>query len=286
MGPLNRRGTLKMGAVALGASSLTGRAQAGPLNTSDPVAVLRAAIKIRATLDGRLTFGALRATRYSLVNAEIRPLMGMITGTFSRYTMNKDGSVGIRSMELAFYTDPVSGELLEKITMPYTNTTVEVPKLRLGPSNLVLTPKWESTEEHTTGGAAGMAPSGTARTVNYLRAPVIRDGKISIQMDAFNKLTPADPKLRPVGYNELVTYTASLADVENESLASAPSHTGFSDISTWRPWMKMDGVEGYTWSSGVGIKAFSVADLPKDYVALAERYYPDVMRDPEKALAG
>ena len=286
----NRRAVLA-GSAAIAGLSIKTAAAADKLDVTDPKSVLRAAMKMRGALDGRLVFGALRAIRYTVVNAEVRPLMGLVTGTFTRYTMEKDGSVGVRSMELAFYTDAVTGELLDKLTMPYTGTVVEVPKLRLGPSTGVIRAQWEFKDERTTAPSTSasqqaMAPAGTSRTMNYLRAPVIRDGIISIQLDGFNRLQPADAKLPPVGYNEMVTYSAALKDVEDPKQVTVQSRTGFTDISTWRPWMKMDSVAGHTVSSGVGVKVFRIEDLPMDYLAIANRWYPDVIANPEKALAG
>lgn len=286
---MNRRAVLA--ASTVGAVSVKTASAADKVDSADPKSVLRAAMKMRGALDGRLVFGALRATRYTVVNAEVRPLLDLVTGTFNRYTMEKDGSVIVRSMELAFYTDSITGELLDKITMPYTGTVVEVPKLRLGPSTGIVRPLWEFKNEHTTSPSSSasqqaMAPHGTSRTSNYMRAPVVRDGIISIQLDSFSRLQPADSKLPPVGYNEMVTYSAELKDVEDPNLVTVRSRTGFTDISTWRPWMKMDSVTGHTVSSGVGVKVFRIEDLPKDYLAIANRWYPDVLDNPEKAMAG
>lgn len=289
--PLRRRAVLTASAILAGGAVARAAFAADRLDAADPVSVLRATVKMRGALDQRLVFGALKATRYSVVNAEVRPLMGLVTGTFSRYAIGPDGAVTVRSMELAFYTDPASGALLETLTMPYTGTTVEVPRLRLGPSTGVIKPQWQYVEERTAAAPASrsqqaMSAAGTSRTVHYLRPPVIRDGVITIQQDSFGRIQPAAAGAAVIGYNEMVTASAPLAEVEDPALLTAASRLGFTDVSTWRPWMKMDGVPGHTVSHGVGGKAFRVEDLPKDYVAFAERFYPDVIHDPEKTLAG
>ena len=96
--------------------------------------MLRTVFRMRGSEDGRIAMGWLQARRYGVVNAQITPLFGMVTGTFARHRVLDDGSIENTSFELAFYTDLDSGEVLDTVTMPYTGQTVEVPRLLLGPS--------------------------------------------------------------------------------------------------------------------------------------------------------
>ncbi|MEE8305783.1 MAG: hypothetical protein V3R81_00885 [Gammaproteobacteria bacterium] len=117
-------------------TALVGRsrlaAAAPQFDPNDPASVLRTVFRMRGREDGRITMGWLKARRFGVVDAEITPLFGMITGTFGRYRVLADGSIVNNSFELAFYTDLESGEVLETFTLPYTGKTVSVPRLMLG----------------------------------------------------------------------------------------------------------------------------------------------------------
>jgi hypothetical protein len=137
-----------VGAAALGSGQLTTRpaAAATPFDSTDPASVLRTVSRMRGSEDGRITMGWLKARRFGVIDAELTPLMGMVTGTFSRYRLLEDGSTTGTSFELAFYTDLESGEVLDTLTMPYTGKTVKVPRLLLGPSRGTKRPVFHEVE--------------------------------------------------------------------------------------------------------------------------------------------
>jgi hypothetical protein len=294
---LSRRHLLFAGAAGatgmlLGAGNPVARAAIPGFNADDPASVLRAVIRMRYSEDGRLTMGWLKARRFGVVDAEITPLFGMVTGTFGRHRVLDDGSVENVSFELAFYTDLESGEVLDSITIPYTNKTVEVPRLLLGPSKSRTLPLFHRVRESGTAppeadaaSTSAMRPAGSSRVENWLGPVTMKDNDIWIAQASSATRIPADPKARKVIYNEALSNAADASDLIDSDLPSVPAKLGYTGISSWRPWMEMGDHPGHTVSSGFGGKAFHADELPDDYRAMAERFYPEALADPAAILA-
>ena len=288
-----RRHVLAAGLAAAvvggGKAAVAAAADGRRFDPDDPASLLRTVSRMRGSEDGRIAMGWLKARRYGVVDAEITPLFGMVTGTFSRYRVLSDGSILNTSFELAFYTDLDSGEVLESLTMPYTGTTVAVPRLLLGPSQGTTRPVFHAlterndTEERTDSEAA-MRPVGSTRFERWLGPVTVKDDYVWITEASSAVRIPADPNASKVVYSESVTSKATYSDVMNPDLVTIPSTLSYTGISSWRPWMEMGNHPGHTTSHGVGSKAFAQEDLPDDYRAMAERYYPEALADPGAVL--
>ena len=187
---ITRRRVLAAG-VAAGLVTPAGRvtdaaaAASSSFDPTDAAGVLGVVARMRGSVDGRIAMGWLKARRYGVVDAEITPLFGMVTGTFSRYRVLDDGSIRNDSFELAFYTDLESGEVLDSITMPYTGKTVEVPRLMLGPSRGTTQPTFhELTErrdaEERTDSEEAMRPVGSTRFERWLGPITVKDDQVWI----------------------------------------------------------------------------------------------------------
>jgi hypothetical protein len=273
----------------VGGSRIAVAAGSSDFNAKDPASVLRAVTRMRYSEDGRLTMGWLKALRYGVVDAEITPLFGMVTGTFGRHRVMEDGSVENVSFELAFYTDLESGEVLDRITIPYTNKSVEVPRLLLGPNKSRTKPLFHELMEsgppaERTDSESAMRPLGSTRVERWLGPVTIKDNNVWITEASSAVLVPADPKADKVVYNESLVITADYADLMNPDLPSVPAKLGYTGVSSWRPWMQMGDHPGHTTSSGFGGKAFDADALPDDYRAMAERFYPEALANPAAIL--
>lgn len=292
---LSRRNAMSVGSAAvLGASGvLTRPAQsAGHFDTTDPASVLKTVSRMRGSLDdGRIAMGWLKGQRFGVVDGEIMPLMGMVTGTFARYRMLEGGLVQNHSFELAFYTDFQTGEVLEELTIPYTGKTVEVPRLLLGPAKGVTRPVFHEVIEMGGGeeeslddeSETAMRPSGSTKFSRWMGPVTNKDGHVWITQTSSAALTPADPSASKVVYSESVTSMGSEEDVMSD-MPSIPATLSYTGITTWRPWMQMGDHPGHTTSSGIGGKTFNVDDLPDDYRAMSEKYYPEAFGDPAAIL--
>jgi len=274
----------------LSGSRLQRAAAAEHFDVDDPASVLRTVFRMRGSEDGRIAMGWLKARRFGVVDAEITPLFGMVTGTFGRYRLLDDGSIVNTSFELAFYTDLESGEVLDTFKMPYTGKVVEVPRLLLGPSAGTSRPVFHELirtgyDAERTASETAMRPVGSTRFERWLGPVTVKDDNIWITQASSAVLIPADPKAGKVVYSESVTSKADYADAMNPDLMTIPSALSYTGITSWRPWMQMGEHPGHTTSHGFGGKAFDVDGLPDDYRAMAERYYPEAIADPGAVLA-
>lgn len=267
----------------------------GHFDPTDPASVLRTLFRMRGSEDGRISMGWLKGQRYGVVDAEIIPLMGMVTGTFARNRVLEDGSIALTSFELAFYTDLATGEVLDKLTMPYTGKAVDVPRLMLGPGQSVIKPAFHELremggeeitveEEARSNSETAMRPTGAMRFERWLGPVTVKDGHVWITEASSAAVTPAEPGARKVVYSESVTYKAAYDDVVNPDLPAVASTLGYTGITSWRPWMEMGDHPGHTTSHAMGSRTFDVDGLPDDYRAMAEKYYPDALADPGSVL--
>lgn len=289
---LNRRHALSLGAgiVATAVSAPSQSiAASGTFDSSDPVNVLRTLHRMRGSEDGRIAMGWLKGQRYGVVEGEIIPLMGMVTGTFARHQVQDDGSVVLSSFELAFYTDLQTGDVLDTLTIPYTGKTVEVPRLMLGPSQSTIRPVFHELTEvggeaERTDSDTAMRPMGSMRIERWLGPVTVKDNNVWITEASSARVVPADPEAEKVVYSESVTYNADLEDVINPDIPTISSTLSYTGITTWRPWMQMGEHPGHTTSHALGSKSYDLDGLPDDYRGMAEKYYPDAIRDPAAIL--
>ncbi|NKB44793.1 MAG: DUF1838 domain-containing protein [Alphaproteobacteria bacterium] len=290
----SRRSILSGGLAAsltfgVGPFSQISSAANGTFDPSDPVSVLRNLHRMRGSEEGLIAMGWLKGQRYGVVDAEIIPLMGMVTGTFARHKILADGSIELTSFELAFYTDLETGKVLDTLQIPYTGKTVEVPRLMLGPNKSTIRPVFHELTE--TGGEAertdsetAMRPMGSIRFERWLGPVTVKSGNVWITEASSAKVIPADPTADKVIYSESVTYKGDYEDVTNPDLPTISSTLSYTGITSWRPWMQMGDLPGHTTSHALGSKAFDVEGLPDDYREMAEQYYPEALADPQAVL--
>ena len=289
---ISRRQVVAAGVAGalVGGSRVAIAADAAEFDAHDPASVLRAMTRMRYSEDGRLTMGWLKARRYGVVDAQITPLFGMVTGTFGRHRVMSDGAVENASFELAFYTDLETGEVLDSITIPYTKKTVEVPRLLLGPNTSKSRPAFHELIEsggrpaERTDSESAMRPVGSTRVERWLGPVTVKGNDVWINEASSATLVPADPKAAKVVYSEHLVVAADYSDLMNPELLSVPAKLSYTGVSSWRPWMQMGDHPGHTTSAGFGGKAFDVDGLPDDYRAMAERYYPEALADPAAIL--
>lgn len=290
---LTRRGVLGAGmsTMLLGPAVLTPRpARASdPFDAKDPASVLLAVSRMRGSLDGRITMGWLKARRYGVIDAELTPLLGMVTGTFARHKLLENGAIETNSFELAFYTDLETGEVLDTLTMPFTGKTVKVPRLLLGPSRGTTRPRFHEIvetrdAEERTDSEEAMRPPGSTRFERWLGPVERKQDDIWITQASTAVRIPAEPQARKIVYSESVTSRARYDDIASPGVSSVPATLSYTGVSSWRPWMEMGAHPGHTTSHGIGGKTFDVAELPDDYRAMAERFYPEALADPGSLL--
>jgi hypothetical protein len=109
------------------------------LDLADRRDLLTALIKMRGATDGRLVISYVIGARYAVPEHNAIPMMGILAATFSRYRQLDPDTFEARALEVAFFTDLSTGELLDDWKNPVTGTVVKVPQTRMGPSTLRVT---------------------------------------------------------------------------------------------------------------------------------------------------
>ncbi|MEE8308487.1 MAG: DUF1838 family protein, partial [Gammaproteobacteria bacterium] len=99
---------------------------------------LTAIIKMRGSTAPKLSMGFVIGSYYGIVDDQATPLFGVLAGTFSLYEQIDAATYRARALEVAYFTDIDTGELLETWDNPYTGETVSVPQTRMGPSTTLV----------------------------------------------------------------------------------------------------------------------------------------------------
>lgn len=273
---LTRRNTLAaLGGLALGAALPRAALARGGLDLADRGDLLTALAKMRGSTDGRLTIGWVVGTRYAVPEHVAIPMMGILAATFSQYRRTGPDAFEARAIEVAFFTDVATGELLETWKNPVTGAVVKVPQTRMGPSVTIL----------TADGLKVPRPSGEAAGLELKHRflpPVVVGDDVWVTEDIRVDASPGGQRF---AYNELSTYHARKSELDDPARAVVDTQVDYQSLITYRPWMGFGDAPGHTIARGSGRRATRVEDLPPQYLALARRHHPDVLDDPLAVLA-
>ncbi len=293
----DRRDLLAAGAAALGLAALGGQASAAPFAAPGAAALagrlrgaalLDAFVRMRGRTDGKLVHGWLRSQRSTVIDGDVTPLCGVVAGAVQRFERLSDEVCEATILEVAHYTDPASGELLDSVTMPGSGRRVAVPAYRFGPVKArfaVALDEWEEFDPPQGGsGATQFVPKSSVHLLRSLEPAVAVGDGIAVRANEYGRVYPDRSKPKTVYYREWMVWQAKAADLARASLASVPAHYAYTALTSWRPWMQMGEIKGHTLDSGYGAKAESWADCPAEFLDLTRRRHPDVLDDPERAL--
>jgi hypothetical protein len=274
---IHRRRLLQsLGGAALAAASPLSFGAEG-LDLDDPRDRLTALAKMRGSTDGQLTIGWVMGQRYAVVDTKAIPMLGILAGTFSQYRRLDADTFEARALEIAFFTDLATGKLLETWENPVTGKVVEVPQTRMGPSRILMR-------------ASGLEiprPSGEAAGMEIRHRfadPVVVGGRCWVTEEIRVESEPRTQGGKSFRYNEMTTYGARLADLDDPAVSAAPVIVQFHSLVTFRPWMGFGDTPGHTTARGFGGRETRVDDLSPYYLELVARHHPDVLDDPLRAL--
>jgi hypothetical protein len=254
----------------------------------DDEALLTAFVKARYALDERVTCGWMDATTFAFVDGAVYPLYRLRAATWSRLRRVDATHFEGRGLEVAYFFDPRSDELLTRLKMPVTDREVEVKPYRAGPSDLSVGVREQLTDAfrmagETRDGAAFFRP-GTRQRSAALSQPVRERDRLYIREDVSTRVMGAAGARPAFFYAESTISEVAWKDVRNPRLLSADATLQYSAIAAFRPWMKMDGVEGHTLQSGRGGKLQRAEDLPPRLLEMVRRFDPDLLDDPRRVL--
>lgn len=268
------------------------RGQPGPAGgvpaALDDAALLAAFVKARYALDGRITCGWVDATTYAFVEGATYPLYRLRAGTWSWLRRVDATRFEGRTLEVAYFFDALTDEPLTRLAMPVTGREVEVKPYRAGPSDLVVGVREKSTDvfrmaAETRDGAAFFRP-GTRQRSQALSQPVREADRLYIREDIATRVSGEAGARPKFFYTEWTITDVAWRDVRNPRLMSAASSLQYSAIAAFRPWMRMDGVDGHTLQNGRGGKVAGAEQFPPRLLEMVRRVDPDLLDDPRGVL--
>ncbi len=243
---------------------------------NNPADLLECQVKLRGSLDERMTITWIRATQYAVVDTILTPLYHLLNAGFQKFTRTDDESFGITMLELAYFVDVNTGEPLTEFTNPFTGKTGKVPPAVFGPNRVSLNHAGLQPPEHF--------PFGTL-TFDGGLGPAWTDGEdIWMREETLVRMQSDNPAFGNYIYNELVTYKGNWAELNNPDVSSVNASVTYNTTSNWRPWMMAGDTPGHIMSEGYGKKVTRINDLPADFLAMAEEHNPEFIADPEKII--
>lgn len=270
-----RRQLLKL--LLLSTSGLAGCASPaliGSNDLDDPDGLLQAFQRLSGSFDDRLIIWWMSGTRYGVVSARATALYGMQVGMFHRNYQQPDGSFKSAFFELTYYTDLVTGQLLEEYDNPYTGKTNRVRHVRLGPEIRHL----------STGGLRAEENEMIRDYRTSMGPPVINGDRLWIPSSVEATIKFPKPTAPEILLNIYTTVQGSLAEALDPSIVSADCTFEFHNVLKWEPWMQMGDHPGHLMSTASGRKLEAVEDLPASYREMANLVHPKYMGDPIAAL--
>ena len=292
---LNRRSVL---AGALGVPFLAGMAPGAraeeysgltDLDLSDDE-MLHYFIKLRSSLDDRVTMGWVDAVNYAFVDGVTYPMYRLLSTTIRQMRKVNDSLYKSVSLEVAMYMDIETGELLDKLTMPITGNVVDVPLYRAGPSHMDMTVRAEDTREFTMGQETVDGDSffakGQVESQRFMSLPQRRGDDFYIRQDISARVFPPGGTAPSFFYREWTINQGSWSALSDPSVISAPVDVAYIANTAFRPWMQMGDTPGHTVQNGRGGKAETPDELPVELHRLVKLHHPDLIEDPRGVLAG
>ena len=229
----------------------------------DEAEALRAHVKLVGSLDSEIVTSFYRLNIYAdLHEGNYVPLFTMNNLLLDKWTRKSDTEFQMLKYEAGYFTAIDGYEPLKSFKHPLTGKDTPIRNFRLGP-----VPRGYSIEKGYV--VMGYHP-------NPLPLEVIADRVFLATQSIESRPDFMDPE--KMSYtNSFMTYSASLADMQNPDLASAPVHAQLQNKTAWLPWMNMGNHPGGTVARGFGGKVASVEHLPPGVLEGFEKQVPQIL---------
>ncbi len=271
---MNRRDFLSATA-ALSIGTLNANA-AFALRVADQANLLRTYARMRGAANGGLALWWYTGTVWGKPANDISRPMFLVQGlTFNRAVVKADGSIEQALTGRGWYADPVTGQPLETWTNPFSGEKSVPPHIKsLQKQNIAADATMAAREgamvSEFSGSIAGLTLNGdtvwlTENFVSKSKPDAARAGAVSTS-------------------SSLSTFTAKIADVENDGATFVPCYLNYQSLGSWPAWMKMEGIDAarggsLSWQTR-GQKLRSVEDGPKELRDWVEARAPGFLKNP------
>lgn len=251
--------------VLLGASQqASARAQPSFISDySDPVDAIRAHVKLVGSLAREDVYSFYRLNIYADTGTgNFVPLFTMNNLLIDKWTPHEDNAYEMRKYEAGWYSPIDSYEPLTTFKNPITGYEGKVVNFRLGP-----VPRRYTPDRYY---VMGYDP-------NPLPLEVIGDRVFLATQSIESRPGFGGPDAPTMYTNSFMTYSASLADMQNPDLSSAPVHAQLANKNAYAKWIGMGDTPGGTVARGFGCKVAGLNDLPDGVLAGFERFTPEIL---------
>ncbi len=265
--PLSRREAL-IGAAGLAMfATLPGVSKAAAQTSfvpsfEDPVDAMRAHVKLVGTLGNGEVISFYRINLYAdLHDGNFIPMYTMNNLLIDKWETRDRHNRQMIKYEAGYYSAFDSYEPLSTFTNPVTKEALPIQNFRLGP-----VPRGYSPERFV---VMGFHP-------NPLPLEVIGDRVFLATQSIESRPSFTDPT-QTTYTNSFMTYSATLADMQDEQLPSAPVHAQLQNKTHWQHWMKMGDQPGGSVARGFGGKVASLDALPPGVLKNFEKLVPEIL---------
>jgi len=269
---LGRRAAMQ-GLVA-GAAALAAPVRAGRFDPAAPGERLRTFMLLRGALDQRLVTSWVSARYYAVFEDRMEPLFGVVSAVFARYRPLAGGAVEAVNAELAWFTDPATGKVMDSFLNPLNGKTCKVPGGGFMPSKIRFD---TDLSFHLAKPVPGM------EMIHEVLPIEARGDDVWVTERSRTAFTPPGAA-KPFRYSESNTFHARRSTLA-PGATRAVSEVSFTNVCSWRPWLQMGDAPGHLMATGIGRHGAAMAELPPAWIEATQARRPDVLKDPGALLA-
>ncbi len=249
------------------------------INFKDPTENLKAFTRVFSDINpNKVAVGWYGGTVYTVTgdSSKVIPILGVEGIGVRRVVPLDGGGYRVFNRELAFYKDLKTGEFLNTWLNPMNNETVEVFPIQNMFVNADTAPVFEFDME----GTKVKMPFSPPWTINGEWATSLFEIHQSVKSELQPEEWPRESPGKMTRISEMFHRHVRTADLANEKLTSVPTVGSWMRIASWFPWMLMGQTEGHLFFRCQTQKFGSVKDLPKAFLAKAEKEYPAYLDAP------
>jgi len=229
---------------------------------SDPLEALRAHVKLVGTLETGTVYSFYRINIYADLNAgNFVPLYTMNNLLIDKWQVTGENKFQMTKYEAGYYTAIDSYDVIKDYKHPVSGKATKIQNFILGP-----VPRGYSPEGFT---VMGYHP-------NPLPLEVMAD-RVFLATQSIESSPSFNDPSKTHYTNSFMTYSATLADMQNPELPSAPVHAQIQNKTEWQQWMEMGDQPGGTVARGFGGKVGGLDDLPAGTLEEFGRLTPQIL---------
>lgn len=268
-------GTLCAAALGRSGAAVAAPVTHGGIDVRSAGGRQRAFIMLRGALDQSLVMSWVSARYYGVVEDRMDPLFAVVSAVFSRYRPHEDGMWEAVNAEIAWFTDPETGQVLDTYRNPYTGAEVKVPQGGFPPSRVRF------------GGdlSLHMDKEIPGLTMEHEVLPFDVRGDDVWVTERSRTAMQMPGAARPFRYSESNTFHASRSAMEAPGATRVPVQVSFTNVCSWRPWLGMGDRPGHLTAVGYGASNATLAQLPPAWVEATAARRPELLKDPGALLA-